>query len=155
MKLACGVQSGRARSRFPLVVLLVAGLVATAFTCRLMRAERPLAPALRPGIGMKLQSPAQAATPDRSKLDFDRDIEPIFQASCVICHSGQKAAARLHLDSESGVLQGGANGKVVIPGDSTNSLLMKRIIGQGDDQRMPLGRQSTGAVKNGQDSRLD
>jgi len=71
-------------------------------------------------------------------VNFLRDIVPIFQTSCVTCHGPARSDAGLRLDSEEAVLRGGASGKVVVPGSSQESLLLKRLLGQGGAPRMPL-----------------
>ena len=77
---------------------------------------------------------ADAAAP---KIDFERDIEPIFQASCVACHGADKPQAQLRLDSLAAVLRGSISGKVVVAGDSNGSLLVKRLMGTNGVPRMP------------------
>jgi hypothetical protein len=67
--------------------------------------------------------PASTAT----GVTFDKDIAPMFQASCVRCHSGDRARGQLHLDTLAGVLKGTKEGPVLTPGDSANSLLVKSI----------------------------
>jgi Protein of unknown function (DUF1553)/Protein of unknown function (DUF1549)/Planctomycete cytochrome C len=71
--------------------------------------------------------------------NFNSVIAPILQQYCIRCHSGLEAAGKLRLDSEAGVLRGGASGKAIIPGDSQHSLLMNRLLGLGNGPRMPLG----------------
>jgi Planctomycete cytochrome C len=65
---------------------------------------------------------------DRTGLTFTNDIEPIFKASCVRCHSGQRARANLHLDTLEGALNGGfKNGQQTVditPGNSQTSPLV-------------------------------
>ncbi len=73
------------------------------------------------------------------RIDFKRDIAPIFQASCVACHGAEKPQGQLRLDSETAVQRGGASGKVILAGNSGESLLVKRLLGQGGAPRMPLG----------------
>ena len=70
---------------------------------------------------------------------FDHDIAPIFQAVCVKCHGAENAQAKLRLDSESSVLAGGVSGKLVVPGNSKDSLLVERLLGLTDAPRMPMG----------------
>jgi len=60
-------------------------------------------------------------------ITFDKDIAPIFKASCVRCHSGDRARAQLRLDSLDGVLKGTKDGPVLTAGDSANSLIVKAI----------------------------
>ena len=116
------------------VLLVGANLGATNPKNRPPMVDKPL----QSNTGSRSASPGRAAD---STTAFECDILPIFRASCVSCHAGQNAAARLQLDFDAGVLRGGANGKAVVAGDSTNSLLMRRVIGQSDDPRMPQGGQ--------------
>jgi hypothetical protein len=60
-------------------------------------------------------------------VTFDKDIAPLFKASCVRCHSGERPRSQLRLDSLDGVLKGSKDGPVLTAGDSANSLLVKAI----------------------------
>ncbi len=73
-------------------------------------------------------------------VDFARDVEPIFRAHCYECHGPAKAAAQLRLDSRQTAMKGGLGGAVLAPGRSGESRLLHRVLGQGGEQRMPLGR---------------
>jgi mono/diheme cytochrome c family protein len=64
---------------------------------------------------------------DKTGVTYATDIKPIFDASCVKCHSGDKAKARLHLDTLEGVLKGTKQGKIVTPGDPEKSWLVKSV----------------------------
>jgi mono/diheme cytochrome c family protein len=78
---------------------------------------------------------AASAAPDAQKVDFAKDVAPIFKANCVNCHGldpkkpKKKPAAKLNLESEAGALKGGKSGADVIPGDAKNSLLFKLLSG--------------------------
>lgn len=64
---------------------------------------------------------------EQKDVTFEKDIMPLFKASCVRCHNNQgnrKARGGLVLANLEGVLKGGKDGKMVIPGDSKNSLLV-------------------------------
>ncbi len=79
---------------------------------------------------------AQTTTP---KLVFTKDVLPIFKQSCAKCHLGDAAMGKLQLNSEAALLRGGSSGPSIIPGKSADSLLVKRILGMTDAQRMPMG----------------
>src|SRR5579875_1227642 len=81
----------------------------------------------------------QRATASAQAVGFDRDIAPIFKSHCLPCHSGENAQARLRLDSEAAILKGGVSGRDVVPGDSRDSLLVKRVLGLTAGPRMPMG----------------
>src|SRR2546421_9998 len=59
----------------------------------------------------------------RKDVTYEKDIRPMLQASCLRCHGEQRPKAELRLDSREGVLKGGKDGQVVVPGDSKKSLL--------------------------------
>lgn len=73
------------------------------------------------------------------KIDFQRDIQPLFAAACVQCHSAKKAAGQLRLDVKSAAFKGGISGVAIVPSNSRQSRLLARILGEGGEQRMPLG----------------
>ena len=68
--------------------------------------------------------PPAAATPG---VTFDKDIAPVFKASCVRCHGAERPRAQLRLDTLEGVLKGTKQGPVLAAGDSANSLLVKSV----------------------------
>jgi mono/diheme cytochrome c family protein len=80
-----------------------------------------------------------AQSPQAGKVDFARDIQPLFAAACNHCHGAKKAASQLRLDVRALALKGGMSGTIIIPGDSKNSRLMHRVLGLNGEQRMPLG----------------
>jgi hypothetical protein len=81
-----------------------------------------------------------AAQPASGKpLQFQTEIAPIFQQLCVKCHGGDMVMGKLRLDSETAVLRGGVSGPAIVPGNSAQSLLIKRILGVTDAPRMPMG----------------
>jgi hypothetical protein len=64
---------------------------------------------------------------DKTGVTYATDIKPIFDTSCVKCHSGDHPKARLHMDTLAGVLKGTKEGKIVVAGDSANSFLVKSV----------------------------
>lgn len=97
---------------------------------------------------------AMAADVDTSKLPpastqkdvtFAKDIKPIIDTSCVKCHQGEKPKGKLHLDTLEGVLKGGVDGKVLVPGDSAKSQLVLSVAHLGDeDDFMPPPKNKQG-----------
>ncbi|MDX2041069.1 MAG: PSD1 and planctomycete cytochrome C domain-containing protein [Acidobacteriota bacterium] len=73
-------------------------------------------------------------TAAQQKVDFARDIQPIFAASCAGCHGEKKQSGGLRLDSKAIALA-----KVIKPGNAAASELYRRIAGLGDQARMPMG----------------
>ena len=79
------------------------------------------------------------ASAQARRIDFRRDVEPILRANCYQCHGAKKASAKLRLDDKELAMKGGISGAVIIPGNSKDSRLMKRVLGEGDEAQMPLG----------------
>jgi mono/diheme cytochrome c family protein len=75
----------------------------------------------------------------QSRVDFNRDIRPIFRARCASCHGPQKSMAQLRLDNRQLAMKG------VVPGNAKESRLFQRILGEGGEARMPLGAEPLSA----------
>ena len=73
-------------------------------------------------------------------IDFRRDVEPILKSACLPCHTGVKAGGQLRLESKALAMRGGISGPVIVPGKSAQSRLLHRVLGQGGEKQMPLGR---------------
>jgi hypothetical protein len=74
----------------------------------------------------------------KSGVTYATDIKPIFDQSCVKCHSGEKPKGKLRLDTLENVLKGGSDGKVIEAGNSAASVLVHNIAHVGDeDDYMP------------------
>jgi mono/diheme cytochrome c family protein len=76
---------------------------------------------------------------DKKGVTYATDIKPIFDHSCVKCHSGDKPKGHLKLDALEGILKGGKDGKILTAGDSANSFVVKAVahITDDDDDYMP------------------
>src|SRR5262245_25553917 len=72
-------------------------------------------------------------------VDFARDIRPVFEAACYKCHGPKAARGQLRLDDKKSALKGGISGAAIIPGDAGKSPLLRRILGEGGEARMPMG----------------
>jgi len=75
--------------------------------------------------------------PATNKIDFARDIKPIFDASCVRCHGPVKPKSGFRLDSRAAALKGGENGIDLVPGDSAKSPLIHFTANLVEDMEMP------------------
>src|SRR2546423_3707556 len=75
--------------------------------------------------------------PAPRKVDFVRDIQPIFSAHCYECHGQKKQEAQFRLDSRDVALAGGELGLAIIPGKSAESLLIQAVSGLKSDLVMP------------------
>ena len=110
----------------PLAVLAIASLGAVAFEWDSLQAEKSA-----------LQQPA---------VDFARDIQPILESQCYECHGPKKSKADLRLDGRGRAMAGGETGAAIVPGNSEKSLIVRRVLGLDDEDRMPKdGDPLTGA----------
>ncbi len=71
---------------------------------------------------------------DKKDVTYATDIKPIFDANCAKCHSGDRAKAKLHMDTLEGVLKGTKMGKIVTVGDSEKSFIVKSIAHASSDK---------------------
>jgi uncharacterized membrane protein len=92
-----------------------------------------------PGANPPRPESRKRATTSAQAVNFARDIAPIFKSHCLPCHSGENAQAKLRLDSEAAILKGGVSGRAIVPGNSRDSLLVKRVLGLTSGPRMPMG----------------
>jgi mono/diheme cytochrome c family protein len=105
----------------------------------IMAAAGPAAAQLPPDLAAQLPPPATAP------VDFVRDIQPIFEASCVQCHGRGKAKGSFSLETRQDFLLGGDSGPPAIAGNSAASAVVEMISGLNPDVIMPQkGRRLTG-----------
>lgn len=72
------------------------------------------------------------------KVDFNRDIRPIFNKRCIVCHGGVKRAGGFSLLFRTDALEPTESGKrAFVPGDPDNSLLLKMVTHSDPAERMP------------------
>src|SRR5260221_4206993 len=76
---------------------------------------------------------------DAGAVDFAKDVQRIFEASCYACHGAKLQMGGLRLDSKTAALTGGKSGAVIERGKPSGSLLYRRVAGIGDQPRMPMG----------------
>lgn len=81
--------------------------------------------------------PAQVA----AKVDFARDVQPLFRDYCYSCHGPAVQSNNFRLDRRRDSLPNrvGANGARVVPGNSAVSRLYLRVTGQAGLQMPPTG----------------
>ncbi len=75
--------------------------------------------------------------PAGHKVDFVKDIQPIFQSTCFGCHGPKKQESGLRLDHKPTVLRGGDRGPAFVSGKSAESLLVHFVAGLREEGRMP------------------
>ncbi len=81
-------------------------------------------------VGLGFRAPA----PDYKTL-----VQPILQKNCYRCHGGMNRRGHLSLQTKAGMLKGGMDGAVIVPGDPAKSLLVKLIRHEGPaNDPMPM-----------------
>jgi len=75
--------------------------------------------------------------PTALKVEFTRDVKPIFEAACLRCHGPERPKSRFRLDNRESALKGGENGIDIIPGNSAKSPLIHYVARLVPDLEMP------------------
>jgi cytochrome c5 len=73
----------------------------------------------------------------KKNVTYEKDIKPLFDASCIRCHGEQRPKAGLRLDTRDGSLKGSKDGKVIEPGNSKESLLVLAVSQLDEEKAMP------------------
>jgi len=75
---------------------------------------------------------------DQAKVDFAREVQPIFIKRCYECHGPDKQRSNLRLDHKADAARGGKSGEPTwIPGDSAKSHIIQRVTSTDSDEQMP------------------
>lgn len=89
------------------------------------------------------QFKSQSAAP-AGVIDFYKQIQPILEAKCSGCHSGDKPKAGLRLDGRAAALAGGKNdGPAITPNKPNESALLARVKLKGEGEMPPKGEKLT------------
>src|SRR5262245_22675828 len=76
--------------------------------------------------------------PTAAKVDFTRDVRPIFENRCYECHGEKKQKNGLRLDRKSAASRPADSGKpAILPGKSADSPLIQRLTSDDSDEVMP------------------
>ena len=80
--------------------------------------------------GAKVADQQAIASAKKSAADVvsEHDVLPIFQLRCTGCHGKRRQEGGLDLRTQASRLKGGKSGPALVPGNSEESLLMKRIL---------------------------
>ncbi len=70
------------------------------------------------------------AKADDKKVSFEKDVMPIFKASCISCHKSDKKKGKLDMSTYADLMKGGKQGSPVKPGDPAKSLIVEMISGK-------------------------
>ncbi|MEM9588116.1 MAG: c-type cytochrome domain-containing protein [Planctomycetota bacterium] len=85
-------------------------------------------------------TPETAMASGKETVSFARQIAPLLVDACKGCHiDAMRTQGGLSMDTFARLLRGGDNGPIVVPGKADESLLVQKLEGTADGQRMPLG----------------
>lgn len=105
-----------------------------------MQLARLAGPAFLIALAALWVAPAQEAfLPPAAvrKVIFTRDIKPLIEGRCQVCHGAQLQSNGLRLDSRAHAIQGGYSGPAIIPGNSADSKVIRMVAGLEKDVVMP------------------
>src|SRR5262245_783622 len=107
-------------------------------TLILLGALTGLAVALK-AADTKLGDHAKLQTPYTTQgVTYAADIQPIFEKSCVKCHSGEKPKGKYRIDTLASAIKGGESGDpAIVPGNSAKSPMVSYISDLVEDMEMP------------------
>ncbi len=72
------------------------------------------------------------------QVDFAREIQPIFEERCIACHGSETQLHGFRLDRRADAFKGGDSGvPAILPGKSSNSLLLRYVAGLDPEVVMP------------------
>jgi mono/diheme cytochrome c family protein len=86
---------------------------------------------------LPLDLQARLPAPVERAVDFARDIQPIFEESCVQCHAHGKSKGVFSLETRDDFLYGGDNGTPAEMGRAQESLVVAMISGLDEEIVMP------------------
>jgi hypothetical protein len=90
------------------------------------------------GLAFLLWIAGSLPAEEKPRVDFEREVLPIFQARCHRCHGAQKPKSGLRLDLKTEALHGGDSGKpAIVPGNSKTSELIRRVTSTEETEWMP------------------
>lgn len=85
------------------------------------------------GDASKLPPAAQ-----KTGLTYDKDIKPIFENSCVNCHSGKRPKSKYSMEALPDIIKGGSSDEAaIVPGQSAKSPLAHYIADLVEEYEMP------------------
>ena len=72
------------------------------------------------------------------KINYSKDVLPIFKENCIKCHGPEKQKSGLRIDLRSSLIKGGDSGLAAIkPGNWDGSFLMDVLTHKDEDMAMP------------------
>ncbi len=86
---------------------------------------------LSPALAEKLPPPAARA------VDFEKEIKPLLEVSCIKCHAKGKDKGGLSIETRETFFKGGDTGTAAVAGKSAQSLIVEAVSGLDPETAMP------------------
>ncbi len=87
----------------------------------------------------RAQAPGSGAVSPASPVFYTTRVQPVLQNNCYRCHAGLNHRGGLVMNTRAGLLKGGHDGPVLVPGHPEQSLLVKLIRHEGPpNDPMPM-----------------
>jgi len=80
---------------------------------------------LSAGLGTFAQPADELPAPAAHKVDFAKELQPLFAERCYDCHGEKKQESAFRADSRADILKGGDHGPAVVPGKGAESILLQ------------------------------
>jgi len=91
-----------------------------------------------PVAGLVFGALVLSARAEERKIDFLKEVRPIFAENCFKCHGAENHESGLSLNSKGLAMKGGERGTPIVPGKAAESLLFQAINGGAKDvPKMP------------------
>jgi mono/diheme cytochrome c family protein len=92
------------------------------------------------GLGLQVGFAQTTGQDGAARPEFyTTKVQPILQANCYRCHGGMNRRGGLSLATRAGMMKGGHDGAVLVPGDPAKSLLVRLIRHEGpNNDPMPM-----------------
>lgn len=130
-------RSARAGFITATILLVVVGAFAVSTHLGVREREVPLHPLNEPAAAVASDAsnfePSPAGTapaPEQYRVEFVRDVAPIFQASCISCHGPGRQLAGFRADLREHFFSARNSRPLVVPGDPDASRLLEIVSGR-------------------------
>ena len=88
-------------------------------------------------VGAEEVDVSELPPPYAGKVDFQKDVLPIFENTCFRCHGPERPKSGFRLDNRQSALAGGDYGVAILPGHSADSPLIHYVARLVEDMEMP------------------
>src|SRR5262249_46365363 len=102
--------------------------------CSALRGPYIMGPMLRAGLVLLFSALSLCG-----QADYTRDVQPLLEKRCYVCHGPQQQMSNLRLDQKDAAM------RVIQPGKSDQSRLIRMVSGQEAKVMPPVGAKLTAA----------